>query len=183
MTLVARRREHFRVFLPTLLVAQLSSKRGVLVHKNSLASCQRCRRSVEPRALTCPFKHSDLIAWSLLSWHLTHQYLWERLLFLKWHCWMQGRYFFVTKTLGKRLCTRYCWRNMVCRRSGWSSWTGDRTLTWLWLQHEKVDFRLRTVTVSEVLEEAQRNGAQTKKNRNMFSFCDNYVTGVDVRCF
>jgi len=67
MTLVARRREHFRVFLAMFLVAQLSPKRGVLVHKISLASCQRCRHSVEPRALTCPFKHSDLIAWSLLS--------------------------------------------------------------------------------------------------------------------
>jgi len=51
-TLVARRREHFRVFLAIFLVAQLSPKRGVFVHKNSLSSCQRCRHSVEPRALT-----------------------------------------------------------------------------------------------------------------------------------
>jgi len=49
-----RRREHFRGFLAIFLVAQLSPKRGVLVHKNLLASCQRCRHSVEPRALTCP---------------------------------------------------------------------------------------------------------------------------------
>jgi len=67
MTLVARRREHFRVLLTIFLVAQLSPRRGVLVHKNSLTSCKRCRHSVEARALTCPFKHSDLIAWSLLS--------------------------------------------------------------------------------------------------------------------
>jgi len=67
MTLEARRREHFRFFLAIFLVAHLSPKRGVFVHKNSLASCPRCRHSVEPRALTCPFKHSDLIAWSLLS--------------------------------------------------------------------------------------------------------------------
>jgi len=67
MTLVPRRREHFRGFLAIFLVAQLSPKRGVIVHKNSLASCQRSRHSVEPRALTCPLKHSDLIAWSLLS--------------------------------------------------------------------------------------------------------------------
>jgi len=40
------------------------SKRGVLVRKNSLASCQWCRHSVEPRALTCPFNHSDLY-WSM----------------------------------------------------------------------------------------------------------------------
>jgi len=48
------------------LVAQLPPKRGVLVHKNSLASWQRCRHSVEPRALTCPFKQtwSNLSAWS-----------------------------------------------------------------------------------------------------------------------
>ena len=26
----------------------------------------------------------------------------------------------------KWLCSRYCWRNMVCQRSGWSSWTEDR---------------------------------------------------------
>jgi len=44
-TLVARPREHFRCFLTIFLVAQLSPKRGVLVHKNSLASCQRCRHS------------------------------------------------------------------------------------------------------------------------------------------
>jgi len=60
------------------LVAQLSPKRGVLLHKNSLASCHRYRHSVEPRALTFPFKHSDLIAWSLLSWHPTHKYLWGK---------------------------------------------------------------------------------------------------------
>ena len=28
----------------------------------------------------------------------------------------------------------------------------------------------------EVLEEARRNGVQTKKNRNKSSICDNYVT-------
>jgi len=67
MTLVTRRREHFRVFLAIFLVAQLSLHRGVLAHNNSLASCQRCCHSIEPRALTCPFKHYDLSAWSLLS--------------------------------------------------------------------------------------------------------------------
>jgi len=40
------------------------SDRGISTHKNSLASCQRCRHSVEPRALTCPFKQSNLSAWS-----------------------------------------------------------------------------------------------------------------------
>ena len=42
----------------------LNSRRGVLVHKNSLASYQRCSHSVEPRALTCPFKQSNLRVWS-----------------------------------------------------------------------------------------------------------------------
>jgi len=86
MTLVVRWREHFRGFLAIFLVAQLSPKKGVSVQKNSYASCQRCRHSVEPRALTCPFKHSDLIAWSLLSWHPTHKYLSERLCFVQACC-------------------------------------------------------------------------------------------------
>jgi len=64
VTLVARRREHFWVLGAIFLVAQLPPKRGVLVHKNSLASCQRCRHSVEPRALNCPFKQSNLGAGS-----------------------------------------------------------------------------------------------------------------------
>ena len=67
VTLVARRREHFRVCLAIFLTAQIPPKRGVLVHKNSLASYQQCRRSVESRAQRYPFKHSELIAWSLLS--------------------------------------------------------------------------------------------------------------------
>jgi len=49
------------------LVAQVPPKRGVLVHKNSLASYQRCCHSVEPRALTCPFKQSNLSACSCLN--------------------------------------------------------------------------------------------------------------------
>ena len=64
VTLVARRRVHFRVFLAIFLVAQLPPKRSVLVHKNSLASYQRCSHSIESRALTCPFKQSNLSAWS-----------------------------------------------------------------------------------------------------------------------
>jgi len=68
------------------LVAQLTPKRGVLIYKNSLASCQRCRHSVEPRALMCAFKHIDLIARSLLSWHPTHKYLWGRLCFVQACC-------------------------------------------------------------------------------------------------
>jgi len=64
VTLVARRRVHYRVFLAIFLVAQLPPKRGVLVHRNSLASYQRCSHSVEPRAVTCPSKQSNVNAWS-----------------------------------------------------------------------------------------------------------------------
>jgi len=62
------------------------SERGVLVHNDSLASCQWCRHSVESRALTCPFKESNLSAWSLLRWHPTHTYLWGRLYFVQVCC-------------------------------------------------------------------------------------------------
>ena len=55
------------------------SKSSVLLHKNSLVSCQWRRHSVEPRALTCPFKQSNMSAWSLLSWHPTYKYLRGRL--------------------------------------------------------------------------------------------------------
>jgi len=61
---VARQRVNVRGFLAIFLVAHLSPKRVVLLHKNSLASYQRCSHSVEPRALTCPFKQSILSAWS-----------------------------------------------------------------------------------------------------------------------
>jgi len=105
MTLVARQREHCRFFLVIFLVVQLSPKRGVWVHKNDLASCQRCCHSIEPRALTCPFKHSDLIARLRLSWHPTHKFLWGRLYFVQACCVL----FIVTfsqQRLG--LCQRKC---------------------------------------------------------------------------
>jgi len=35
--------------------------------QNSLASYQRCSHSVEPRALTCPFKQSKLSTWSYIQ--------------------------------------------------------------------------------------------------------------------
>jgi len=64
VTLVARQRVHFRGFWAIFFVAQLPPKRGVLVHKNLLATYQRCSHSVEPRALMCPFKQRNLSAWS-----------------------------------------------------------------------------------------------------------------------
>jgi len=62
--------------------------RGVLVHKNPVASCQRCRLSVESHALTCPYKQSDLSACSLLSWHPTDKYDWGRLCFVPNCCFL-----------------------------------------------------------------------------------------------
>jgi len=62
------------------------SKRGILVHKNSLTSCQQYCHNVESHAMTCPFKQSDLSAWSPLSWQPTHTYLWGRLCFIHSDC-------------------------------------------------------------------------------------------------
>jgi len=62
-TSVARRTVHFRGFWAIFLVAQLPPKRCVLIHKNALASYQRFSHSVEPHALTCLFKQSNLSAW------------------------------------------------------------------------------------------------------------------------
>jgi len=52
----------FPVFFVIFLVAQLSPKIGFWVQKNSLASCQRYRHSVKPRALTCL---SNIVIWLL----------------------------------------------------------------------------------------------------------------------
>jgi len=52
------------VYICVRVSSSFAPKRGVLVHKNSLASYQRCSHSVKPRALTCPFKQSNLSAWS-----------------------------------------------------------------------------------------------------------------------
>ena len=77
VTLVARRREDFRVYLANFRLPL--PKRVNSVHNNLFASCQRYRHSVESRALMSPFEQSDLSAWSLLSWHPTHTYVWGRL--------------------------------------------------------------------------------------------------------
>jgi len=45
--LVARRRKQLRAFW-TIFWSLNSLQKGVLVHKNTFASCQRCRHSVEP---------------------------------------------------------------------------------------------------------------------------------------
>ena len=44
-----------------------SKKGGVSIHKNAFASCQLVSSQGQSRALTCPFKQSNLSAWSLLS--------------------------------------------------------------------------------------------------------------------
>ena len=68
----------FPGFVGHFFGCSIPSKRGVSVHKNSLAFCQRCRQSVEPRALMCPFKQRNLSAWSRCF-----QYT---ILELKWCC-------------------------------------------------------------------------------------------------
>jgi len=154
--LVLRQRQLLRGFLDNLYCGWTTSKRGVLVRKNSLASCQRCRHGVEPRALTRPSKQNNQSSWSLLSWHNTDAYIWgtfyvvSKLFALhrhghaKWLGSCQQKRFSCTVSFNLRIHTRS--RNMVCRRSGWLSWTGDRTQMRLWLQQDKVDLLLRIVT-------------------------------------
>jgi len=71
-----------------------------------------------------------------------------------------------------------CIHTAGCMHTG--TWQSS---TLFWLQQEKVDLRLRIVTVPEVWQEVWRNGVETEKNRNKCSNCDIYVTCVDVRCF
>jgi len=70
-----------------------------LLHKNSLASCQRYRHSVESCTLTCPFKQSNLSAWSLLSWNPTNTYLQGRLCFIRAVCSLLSRLRRVTRIM------------------------------------------------------------------------------------
>ena len=62
VTWVVRRRESISgaFWRPFWLLNSL--QRGVLVHKNSLASFQQCRHGIKPRALTCPCTQSNLSA-------------------------------------------------------------------------------------------------------------------------
>ena len=50
------------------------------------------------------------------------------------------------------------------------------------LQQEKVDLRLRIVTVPGASEEAWKNGVETEENRDKSRNCDIYLTCDDVRC-
>jgi len=102
-----------------------------------------CRHSIEPRTLPCPFKQSNLSASVTLE--LTpHTYtpVRDTLCFSVVVCspqtrsrrvirimsieafvmHPQGHCFSITETMSKKLCTRCCWRNMVCPRSAQSSW-------------------------------------------------------------
>jgi len=47
--------------------------------------------SIESSTLTCLFEQSNLSAWSLLSWHPTHTYLWGRVCFIQVVCYPQSR--------------------------------------------------------------------------------------------
>ena len=183
-TLVARRREHFRAFLAIFLVAQLSPRRGVLVNKNSLASCQRCGHSV---GLWSAESVRLQVGWAQVSTHIC------------W-CWSTGSHkrkvtlleaptetlLFYYKDIKQEIVHTLLLEEYGLSKKWVIIMNRRQDLTWLRLQQEKVylrlrtvTVRLRTVTVPEVLEDTQRNSVQTKKNRNY----DNYVTWVDIHCF
>jgi len=173
VTLAARRRVHFWVFWSIFLVAELPPEKRYFVSQE--------------------FTRFEIIPLSILG--CDQQNLGQFLSNFEWsghrsaHVFSDGwstaphkrKMTLLAKILSKRLCIRYCWRNMVCRRNRWSSWTGDRTQLWLRLQQEKVDLQLRIATVPEVQEEQRRNGVETETWKN--SICDRYVACVDVRYF
>jgi len=78
--------KEFPVFFGDIFACSTLSKKRCFSTQEFTRFFQRCRHSVEPRTLTCPFKHSDLIARSLLSWHPTHKYLWGRLCLVQACC-------------------------------------------------------------------------------------------------
>ena len=80
----------------------------------------------------------------MVSWQPTHTYLWGR----KWftfhrHGHAERLWSCQQKRLSSSVSVHTRWRKMVCRKSGWSSWTGDRTQMRLRIQQTKVDLRLR----------------------------------------
>ena len=75
-----RRREHFRHFLANCFVAELPQKKKCFHAQEFTRFLSNwCRLSIDAHTLTCPFKQSNLSAWSLLSWDPTHTHLWVRL--------------------------------------------------------------------------------------------------------
>jgi len=62
----------FAIFRAIFFQKEVWWRSSFLVHQNSLAFCERYRHSVESRALTGPFKQSNLSAWSL-SWRSTFE--------------------------------------------------------------------------------------------------------------
>jgi len=67
VTLVARRREQFQFFFDDIFGCSTPSKKRCFSIQDFTRFCQRCRHSVEPRALKCPFKQNNLSAWSRQS--------------------------------------------------------------------------------------------------------------------
>jgi len=62
------------------------SKRGVFVHARIHSLFVNGIVTASSHALTCPFKQSNLSAWSLLNSHPTHAYLSWRLCFIQVVC-------------------------------------------------------------------------------------------------
>jgi len=161
--LVARRREYFCVLGAFCLVTDLP-----------------------PKQVLTRFKTQELTRFNITTQSIfgcDQQNLENFLSYFKWsgnrlaHVFADGystagHYFFITKTLSKRLCTRHSWINILCRRSGRSEWKEDRTQMRLRLKVEKLDFRLRSVIVPEVYTEARRNGVETEINRDKPSNCN-----------
>ena len=137
VTLVERRRMCFRGFLADFFVAELPQKRGCF-------NTQECTRFfADILSQVGPFQvpqHHEIIPLSILGSDqqnmekILEDFKWAgyRLAHVladgestashkrQWRCWRfpQGHCFFIAKTLSKRLCTRYCLTNMVCRRGG-----------------------------------------------------------------
>jgi len=133
------------------------SKRGILVHKDSLFRCPQTtnlyyypswvvisriwKTFCQTSSGLGTGQHMYLLIMVGQGCHTNvKSHCWRRPK-VKSHCWRRPKglwhHFSITKTWKKRLCKLTRWRNMVCRRSGWSSWTGDGTQVWLHFQQKK----------------------------------------------
>ena len=147
--------------------------------------------SVEPRALTCPFKQSNLSARSLLSSHPTHTYLWGRRCIIQVCCLLST----VTVTPSHDsnytealLLNGFCWNlHRADEYDSLHSYIGVHVYPTVFDSTSTLtgnsDLSLRIITAPEFYEEAWRNGVEMEKNRKKSSNCDSYVTCVDVHCF
>ena len=128
------------------------ARTGVLVHKNSLASNLNCFVISRIWKTHWDFKwsrhrlaHVFADGWSTAS-HKRKRTLLEEptgtlLVYYK--------YIKQEIVLKHEIVHTLLLEELGVSNSGWSSWRGDRTQMWLHVQQEKVDLRLRIVTVPE----------------------------------